>query len=133
MEKDTNDVTELHSQDDPARRVGVSSSDSGVAIWVGDEVKLRLSWEQKRMLETLLYFEVDPGQFGDLTDEAEPEQPVGTTPQERATASADRIFADTGLDRDEPGMEEAYQAVADWFSAGDEATRPVKQDDDDCT
>ena len=35
-------------------RVGLSPSGGGVAIWVGEEVRLQLDWDQARQLHRLL-------------------------------------------------------------------------------
>lgn len=35
-------------------RVGLSPSGQGVAVWVGDEIVLRLDWDQARQLHALL-------------------------------------------------------------------------------
>lgn len=35
-------------------RVGLSPSGGGIAVWVGDEIVLRLDWDQARQLQTLL-------------------------------------------------------------------------------
>ena len=35
-------------------RVGLSPSGGGVGIWVGDQLRLRLDWDQARQLHALL-------------------------------------------------------------------------------
>lgn len=40
-------------------RVAVSPSGGGLAVWVGDEVRLRLDWEQARQLHALLADQLD--------------------------------------------------------------------------
>jgi len=122
--KEPGDGSTVHSQDDPKRRVGVNHDADGIEIYVGHELKLRLTWEQKRTLELLLWSAIDPEEFVDLSDvEVDPEEPLGATAQERGKASADRIFKDTGLDQhlDEPEMQEAYDAVQQWFVTNDGA------------
>lgn len=37
-----------------SERVGLSPSGGGVAIWVGEEIVLRLDWDQARQLHALL-------------------------------------------------------------------------------
>lgn len=38
----------------PADRIAISPSGGGLALWVGDEIALRLTWEQARQLDALL-------------------------------------------------------------------------------
>ncbi|MDO5535065.1 MAG: hypothetical protein Q4F65_10485 [Propionibacteriaceae bacterium] len=38
----------------PADRVGISPSGGGIAVWVGDDVRLTLDWDQARQLHALL-------------------------------------------------------------------------------
>ena len=35
-------------------RVGLSPSGQGVAVWIGDEIRLTLDWDQARQLHRLL-------------------------------------------------------------------------------
>ena len=37
-----------------AQRTGMSSSGVGVAVWLGEEIRLHLTWEQARQLHRLL-------------------------------------------------------------------------------
>lgn len=121
--KEPGDRSTVHSQDDPKRRVGVNHDADGIEIYVGHELKLRLTWEQKRTLELLLYFAVDPAMFDDREDVETESEPLAADAEGRGKASADRIFKDTGLDQhlDEPEMQEAYDAVQQWFVTNDGA------------
>lgn len=38
----------------PPDRVAISPSGGGIAVWVGDDVRLTLDWEQARQLHALL-------------------------------------------------------------------------------
>lgn len=38
----------------PADRIAISPSGGGLALWVGDEIALRLTWEQARQLDAIL-------------------------------------------------------------------------------
>ncbi|CAM4037574.1 hypothetical protein [Helcobacillus massiliensis] len=40
-------------------RVGLSPSGGGVAVWVGDAVRLTLDWDQARQLHRLLTDQLD--------------------------------------------------------------------------
>lgn len=40
-------------------RIGISPSGGGIAVWVGEEIALRLDWEQARQLYILLADQFD--------------------------------------------------------------------------
>jgi len=54
-----------------------------------------------------------------------------TRAQQRAIDGADQIFEDAGLDRDEPGMEEAHRSVQNRFAKNDEAIQAAERGEDD--
>lgn len=56
------DVAPVHSQDDPLRRVGVNKYPEGIEIYVGHELKVKLTWEQAETLQILLDYAVPPAQ-----------------------------------------------------------------------
>jgi len=131
--KEPGDGSTVHSQDDPKRRVGVNHDSDGIEIYVGHELKLRLTWEQKRTLELLLYYAVDPAMFDDRDNMEAQAEPLATDAESRGKASADQIFKETGLDEhlDEPEMQEAYDAVQQWFTTNDEAIQAAEHGEDD--
>lgn len=46
--------TANQAADRVADRVAISPSGGGVGIWVGDQLRLRLDWDQARQLQVLL-------------------------------------------------------------------------------
>lgn len=59
------DVAPVHSQDDPLRRVGVNKDEHGIEIYVGYELKVKLTWEQVETLQILLDYAVPAAQLVD--------------------------------------------------------------------
>ena len=51
--------------------------------------------------------------------------------QQRGTESADAVFEGAGLDRDEPGMEEAYKSVQTWFAKNHQAIEASERGEED--
>lgn len=47
-------MPEQETANQAADRVAISPSGGGVGIWVGDQLRLRLDWDQARQLHALL-------------------------------------------------------------------------------
>lgn len=104
-------------------------SQDGIRVTVGRQ-QMELTQRQARMLHSELEPWLYPlGRDVDLTawqwDDASPEA------QQRGTESADAVFEGAGLDRAEPGMEEAYKSVQTWFAKNHQAIEASERGEDD--
>jgi len=102
-------------------------SQDGIRVTVGRQ-QMELTQRQARMLLNELEQWLYPlgRDTGPLTEwEWSPEA------RARGTESADAVFEGAGLDRDEPGMEEAYKSVQTWFAKNHEAIEASERGEDD--